>query len=190
GEHRRKSQQGLSEPGRENPGSAEQRRRHDSPDESFDGLAGTDRRRELAAAEAAPCEIGAYVGRPGDDERPHQKVEPVRVALPDPQQRKCRHERINEAGAVPRGTPSSGQPRPFIEHRRRDGGDEDGERGSTKHRSQYGQRNQDETGCRSDEEFVHRPPKRRSRAVKRSIASAKSRSEKSGHSFSRKMSSA
>src|SRR6185312_7322956 len=99
-------------------------------------------------------------------------------------------ERIDEARNIPRRTPPADDPGPFIEHRRGDRRDKDGEDSPADLCGQQRQGNQDETGRGTDEKFVHRPPNRRSRAVKRSIASAKSRSEKSGHSFSTNISSA
>ena len=83
------------------------------------------------------------------------------VALADPQQGQRRQQSVDEAADVPDRAPAPHQPRPFVEHQRRDGGDQDGEqhrRLALPRAAPCAMRMM--PGEAADEELVHRPPKR------------------------------
>src|SRR4029079_5478761 len=145
------------------PGAREQGRGCHPTVEAFDGLVRTYRRRELALAEAPTTKVGADVGPPGDDERPYEEVEPT--TLTDPQQGGRGQDRIEKARDVPANVPSAHDPGPFVEHRGRCCGDENGEDVSSDVGRQERSDDHDGAGQGADRKLVHRPPKRRSRAA-------------------------
>ena len=61
---------------------ADQRRRHDAADQARPGLVRADRRRQLRPADRAAGEIGADVGRPGDDHHPEDEAVPCPARAP------------------------------------------------------------------------------------------------------------